>query len=222
MNIPLAWECSELRLGKRRLEKEKMDDSRGEVYWTPPIYNPTTSVHCEGEKTEVDQNSKRKPGNGRSLCFSYRSCFSAAYIHLALKWNPPADLVQQHWLNRAGRQGIGWEGGEGITHRESYCCQGESERMCISRGEPSTGTKCLTSNKKGWWANQYQAKMEWSFPSGLYSYLPYPNRLSKPFGVNNAVVHVNVLQGSYTIKGFMLTNQFRPWNEIYTAVSPHS
>lgn len=36
MNILLAWECSELRLGKGRAEKEKTNDSRGEA----PIYNP--------------------------------------------------------------------------------------------------------------------------------------------------------------------------------------
>lgn len=54
MNIPLAWECGELRLGKERAE-EKINDSRCGAHWTPSIYNPTTSVHTEGEKPEIDQ-----------------------------------------------------------------------------------------------------------------------------------------------------------------------
>lgn len=87
MNIPLAWECGEMRLGKERAEKE-MNDSRHEAHWTPSIYTPTTSVHCDGEKPEIVQTSRRKPGTGPALGFS------STTDHVSLEPTPPCNKMK--------------------------------------------------------------------------------------------------------------------------------
>lgn len=40
MNTLLGWKCGESRPERRRVEKERKKDRRGEAHRTPPIYHP--------------------------------------------------------------------------------------------------------------------------------------------------------------------------------------